>query len=763
MTIASTRLTLSPELRQQYLSQSEAEDVIRKIIDAQLENAPPRLLDVTTGLLCDRNAQIDVFKQSPTYKELLSLTMEHADLGRIEEAVEVYFRCVMLSHRCEEKEPLLHDIQGKVVYELSAVGGIAKLQSFCKTARDKGYRWAWIDTCCIDQTSNVEIQKSVNSMFVWYRHSALTIVYLSDVSPSSKPGALAKSAWNSRGWTVQEFLAPKVVLFYQKDWTLYLDDRSPNHKGCIPIMQELADATGIDVQTLVAFHPGTRDAREKLQWVSMRVTMLQEDIAYSLFGIFGVHLPVIYGEKKQNALGRLLKEVVAQSGDTTALYWVGKSSDFNSCLPADIISYATPQYMPPSLSEDAMQISISSLRNAVTVELALKLYSMLNHMSAPRFGQNILRLPCFAFPVTEVRLKRKEKYFTYEVKADGLRDLLITTEDELMQFSPAKPARQTLLLVHPWNRDLLEQPAPVEDTQNMEDSSMHGSIGDNETVLRLIARLGQPFIAFLLMRRSSGEFQRLASDHDITAKVEDIVSIHNKMDVRTLQILHDGTPYKAPPCTLPTWSKDEIRTSVSSLRKTVTMQLALELYTRLDNLGSPLVQARLLHLPCIAFSVTEVSWRRDQGQQSHSTFTVKADGLEDLLITTEDRLTQFSRNKPIAQAFLLVRPWDRCLLELPDFVEHDVKSMEDWSPAEPSLDGSDGGSEPPLDGSDGGSESHLRGLRLMVHLGQPFNAFLLAQQRGGEYQRIASDHDIIAQVKDLSSIQDMDIRTLEII
>jgi len=751
-------MTLSPELREQY-----AASIIQEVIHDHLEYTPHRLLNTVTGHLCDRVAQKNTFESSAEYKELLSSTMKHAEMEHIQETVIMYFRYVMLSHRWEENEPLLHDIQDKDVYELDTISGIVKLQSFCMVARNAGFHWAWIDTCCIDQTNNVEIQQSVNSMFVWYRQSALTIVYLSDVPPLSKPGALARSAWNTRGWTLGEFLAAKFVLFYQKDWTLYLDDRSVNHKDSISIMQELMDATGIDARALVAFLPGMRGAREKLQWASTRVTTLQEDIAYSLFGIFGVHLPVIYGEKKQNALGRLLKEVVAQSGDTTALYWVGKSSDFNSCLPADIISYATPQYMPPSLSEDAMQISISSLRNAVTVELALKLYSMLNHMSAPRFGQNILRLPCFAFPVTEVRLKRKEKYFTYEVKADGLRDLLITTEDELMQFSPAKPARQTLLLVHPWNRDLLEQPAPVEDTQNMEDSSMHGSIGDNETVLRLIARLGQPFIAFLLMRRSSGEFQRLASDHDITAKVEDIVSIHNKMDVRTLQILHDGTPYKAPPCTLPTWSKDEIRTSVSSLRKTVTMQLALELYTRLDNLGSPLVQARLLHLPCIAFSVTEVSWRRDQGQQSHSTFTVKADGLEDLLITTEDRLTQFSRNKPIAQAFLLVRPWDRCLLELPDFVEHDVKSMEDWSPAEPSLDGSDGGSEPPLDGSDGGSESHLRGLRLMVHLGQPFNAFLLAQQRGGEYQRIASDHDIIAQVKDLSSIQDMDIRTLEII
>jgi Heterokaryon incompatibility protein (HET) len=73
-----------------------------------------------------------------------------------------------------------------------------KLRLFCETARDAGYSWAWSDTCCIDKSNNVEVQESVNSTFVWYHHSALTIVYLSDVPPSSKSGALAKM----RGWTV---------------------------------------------------------------------------------------------------------------------------------------------------------------------------------------------------------------------------------------------------------------------------------------------------------------------------------------------------------------------------------------------------------------------------------------------------------------------------------------------------------------------------------------------------------------------------------
>ncbi|KAG1848654.1 heterokaryon incompatibility protein-domain-containing protein [Suillus subluteus] len=315
--------TQTQSLRQQYVSPSEVEEVIEKIIKAQLDDVPHRLINTSTGRLCDRGVQINAFRTSAEYKELLSSTMKHADLQmeRIQDVVAMYFRYVMLSHRWEGTEPSLHDIRGKEVYELNSVGGIQKLQSFCKTARDKGYRWAWIDTCCIDQTNNVEVQQSVNSMFIWYCHFALTIIYLLDVSHSSQPGALASSAWNTRGWTVQEFLAPKFVLFYQKNWSLYLGDRSHNHKDSLAIMQEMGDATGIDPQALVAFRPGMRDAREKFQWVSARVTTWQEDIAYSLFGIFGVNLPVIYGEKKQKALGRLLQEVVAQSGDISALDW----------------------------------------------------------------------------------------------------------------------------------------------------------------------------------------------------------------------------------------------------------------------------------------------------------------------------------------------------------------------------------------------------------------------------------------------------------
>ncbi|KAG2337084.1 hypothetical protein BDR05DRAFT_970607 [Suillus weaverae] len=552
------------KLRQQYVN---AESAIQETIKAQLDDAPHRLLNTFTGRLCDLEVQVNTFKTSTEYKELLSSILVHVDfrMEHIKDVVARYFRCVTLSHRWEGKEPLLHDIQDKGVNELNPVGGIVKLQSFCKTARAAGYRWGWVDTCCINQDNTAELQKSLNSMFVWYHTSALTMVYLSDVPPSSKPGALARSAWNTRGWTVPEFLAPKVIRFYQNDWTPYLDDRSPNHKQSVAIMQELEGATGIDAQILVAFRPGMIDAREKLQWASTRVTTVQEDIAYSLFGIFGVQLPVMYGEKKQNALGRLLQEVVARSGDISALDWVGQSSEFNSCLPADITSYKAPPYAPPSLSEGDIQTSISLLRQTVAVDLAFKLYALLDSLNAPRFANCRLHLPCIAFRVTAVKRSRAQDQEIYEVKADGLHDLLITTEDKLIQFSSPRPTMQTFLLVRPWNRYLLELPDFAEpsglaelpddadDTQSEDDywsapgSPLQDSPGGfpeaqesvdselSDRALRLTARLTQPFGAFLLAHQRGGEYKRIASDHVIIAQVRDISSIPDM--VKTLEIL----------------------------------------------------------------------------------------------------------------------------------------------------------------------------------------------------------------------------------
>jgi hypothetical protein len=210
-----------------------------------------------------------------------------------------------------------------------------------------------------------------------------------------------------------------------------------------------------------------------------------------------------------------------------------------------------------------------------------------------------------------------------------------------------------------------------------------------------------------------------------------------------------------------------MQTSVSLLRPAVDAELTSELYQTLYSLRAPQFVARRLRLPCIAFAVTEISQSHGKDHQSRSTFRVRADGLRDLLITTNDNLMQFSPERPTRIAFLLVRPWDRSLLELHDFEDfantERSERIEGFSrPVSTLLDSAPVGSlgaDSPVD-----SESYSRELRLIVHLGQPFSAFLLAQKWGGEYKRIASDQNITAHVKDMTAVRDMmDVRTLEIL
>jgi hypothetical protein len=134
-----------------------------------------------------------------------------------------------------------------------------------------------------------------------------------------------------------------------------------------------------------------------------------------------------------------------------------------------------------------------------------------------------------------------ENYATYEVKADGLRDLKIITEDRLPQFSPGRPARRSFLLVRPWDHRLLELPDYADDTKSFlsESRGGHGSVDSElrERAMRLIVRLAQPFNAFLLAQQRGTEYKRIASDNNIIIQVKDVDSVHGMMDVRTLEIL----------------------------------------------------------------------------------------------------------------------------------------------------------------------------------------------------------------------------------
>ncbi|KAF8546214.1 hypothetical protein OG21DRAFT_1395949, partial [Imleria badia] len=121
---------------------------------------------------------------------------------------------------------------------------------------------------------------------------------------------------------LQELLASKVIRFYNRDWKLYLNDKHANHKESPEIKQELAKAMGVAPETIRSFRPEDLGVREKLLLASTRNATVEEDIAYSLLGIFSSDIIPQYGLGK-TALGQLLENIVDRTGDVTVISWTG--------------------------------------------------------------------------------------------------------------------------------------------------------------------------------------------------------------------------------------------------------------------------------------------------------------------------------------------------------------------------------------------------------------------------------------------------------
>jgi hypothetical protein len=190
--------------------------------------------------------------------------------------------------------------------------GYRKL-AFCgKQAAGDGLQYFWVDTCCINKSSSAELSEAINSMFRWYQYAERCYVYLSDVSISSTPEegcdssqiwehAFKKSRWFTRGWTLQELIAPASVEFFSKEGHRFGDKTS--------LRQTLYETTGITIKALCGTPLSHFSVKERMSWAAKRVTKRDEDKAYCLLGIFNIHLPLIYGEGYQKALDRVWKAI----------------------------------------------------------------------------------------------------------------------------------------------------------------------------------------------------------------------------------------------------------------------------------------------------------------------------------------------------------------------------------------------------------------------------------------------------------------------
>ncbi|KAF8550012.1 TPR-like protein [Imleria badia] len=552
-------------LRANYTARSETITVINSAI-SQISGLCPRvLIDVEYGRLCDNQERIQMFKSEIPFKKIVSETaMTKIDPAQIRQSVAKYFKWVMFSHTWEGREPTFKDVNlVHSVWELDASPLNEKLRQFCRTARDDGYRWAWSDTCCIDKETSAILNQSLVSMYSWYEKAAETLVYLADVPPSSEPGdlALTNSRWMTRAWTLQELLASKVIRFYNRDWKLYLNDKHANHKESPEIKQELAKAMGVAPETIRSFRPEDLGVREKLRLASTRNATEEEDIAYSLLGIFSSDIIPQYGLKK-TTLGQLLENIVDRTGDVTVISWTGQALPYNSALPDSLRVYSQGPYSAPPMEVNELDACVEQLRTQLAPQDALAFYYRVIRLPRATFRNRCLKLPCIMFNVSKID---KIQENLYRATVSCLGDVEFRTTDVMPRKQPRK-----LVFVYPWIPDLREfsdgsvsddeaetesdvgsSDEPASDAgsgDGTDDASERVSPPDVDSLarvnpsilpaLRLIARLGRSFNALLLKGQSNKQqFKRVATEHEIIVPGVPYETNHSNIQVGELEVI----------------------------------------------------------------------------------------------------------------------------------------------------------------------------------------------------------------------------------
>jgi len=215
----------------------------------------------------------------------------------------------ILSHRWGAEEATFEDLQKGLGIKKAGYG---KIQFCGEQARRDDLEYFWVDTCCIDKSSSAELAEALNSMYRWYRDAARCYVYLSDVTTLKRKAsdtapecpresAFRNSEWFTRGWTLQELLAPRSVEFFSRNREPLGDKRI--------LGSQIQEVTGIPISALEGAPLSQFSVEERLSWAEKRETTRPEDKAYSLLGIFDIHLLPMYGEGKEHAFRRLKEEI----------------------------------------------------------------------------------------------------------------------------------------------------------------------------------------------------------------------------------------------------------------------------------------------------------------------------------------------------------------------------------------------------------------------------------------------------------------------
>lgn len=252
----------------------------------------------------------------------------------------------ILSHRWEGDEITFKDV--KKSRNLDSRGW-AKVRTFCQFVQvcradlwwfSGTLDWVWVDTCCIDKRSSAELSEAINSMFQWYKNAVVCYVYLNDVDYGEEDEvhqALRKSQWFTRGWTLQELVAPRRLCFVDARWTGVLGDEDS-------LAEVLVEITGIGRETAgqsdfeSRSRLGSFSVAQRMSWASGRVCQRAEDQAYCLMGLFEVNMPLLYGEGGHRAFQRLQQEILRSTDDESLFAWFDDDSMVSGML-ADSPTY----------------------------------------------------------------------------------------------------------------------------------------------------------------------------------------------------------------------------------------------------------------------------------------------------------------------------------------------------------------------------------------------------------------------------------------
>ncbi|KAF1980772.1 HET-domain-containing protein [Aulographum hederae CBS 113979] len=227
--------------------------------------------------------------------------------------LETFYRGIpsyaILSHTWGDEEVTFEDL-AKGTGEKR--GGYSKMIGACSVAASQGFSYIWIDTCCIDKASSAELSEAINSMFQWYQDASVCFAYLEDIVGAPDKlwfgFRINESRWFTRGWTLQEVIAPEAITFVVKE----------NFLADI-----ISKCTGIDHDVLVQGSAALcrQSNAKKMSRAAHRQTTRSDDIAYCLLGLFDVHMPLLYGEGTTKAFMRLQEEITKSSTDISILAW----------------------------------------------------------------------------------------------------------------------------------------------------------------------------------------------------------------------------------------------------------------------------------------------------------------------------------------------------------------------------------------------------------------------------------------------------------